>query len=216
MNLLRRCAEVTESLFYRSVFDEMCRGSVEGGLIPVEENDVLFFTTHPIDEPFPLPADLQAQMTVFVQSHPKFGIHILPRNKKNGKRAKRVLAADCVKIHWPFTSIDDILIVVPIFLQWISATHDRNSALQTFLNEGAIFSTKQRNTKIACLLEALYEKESQSTTRQKALLQCKSVYSSIVSGHGQVECDDNENVIGYSIKGIQFIFTVSHTDGNSN
>ena len=90
MNLLRRCAEVTESLFYRSVFDEMCRGSVEGGLIPVEENDVLFFTTHPIDEPFPLPADLRAQMTVFVQSHPKFGIHILPRNKKNGKKAKRV------------------------------------------------------------------------------------------------------------------------------
>ena len=63
-------------------------------------------------------------------------------------------------------------------------------------------SSRERSAKGVVFLEAVFADTAQTPcAKQKAIAQCKTVSTAIVSGHGQIEWDEQDAVTGYAITG---------------
>jgi hypothetical protein len=199
-------AASTNSKFYAMVFEQMANGIYERGVTVVQENEEIFLAVLPTTMTHPLPSDLQLQYDT-MSNKEDFSSSLIPLMSKNLKRSKKT--SDYVVIHW---QLIDVCITVPIFLQWYNALHDTHCDLRLTLDNNKEAVGKQRNTKLMLLLESLWAQEVSATFKQRVSA-CKTVNAAIVSGHGQIECDADGKVIGYSIGGL---LTLLHGDSNSN
>ena len=199
-------ATSTNSKFYAMIFEQMANGIYERGVTVVQENEKLFLAVLPTTVTHPLPSDLQLQYDTMADKH-DFSSSLIPLINKNLKRSKKT--SDYVVIHWQLT---EVCITVPIFLQWYNALHETHCALRLTLDNKKEAVGKQRNTKLMTMLELLWAQEVSTPFKQRISL-CKTVNAAIISGQGQIECDADGKVIGWSIGGL---LTLLHGDSNSN
>ena len=198
-------AASSNSRFYVVIFEQMANGICERGVTVVQENKKIFLAVVPTTVTHPLPLDLQLQYDTLADND--FSPSLIPLINKNLKRSKK--PSDAVVIRWQVT---EVCITIPIFLQWYNALHETHCAVRLTLDNKKEAVGKQRNTKLMVLLELLWEQGVPTNFKQRAS-HCKTVYVAVVSGHGQIECDAEGKVIGYTINGL---LTLLHSNSNGN